>query len=74
MSSRPLKDLPRQTGHPVLGPCKLPLRKTLPHYQDELKAQMSLAKLAQQCHNDAIAQLREQAAGREADLKRLLVE
>ena len=43
-------------------------------YRDELKAQIALAELAEQHHNEAIGQLREQAAGREANLKRLLAE
>ena len=43
-------------------------------YRDELKAQIARAELAEQQHNDAIAQLQEQAADREAELKRLLAE
>ena len=44
------------------------------NYQEELKAQIALVEIAQKRHNEAIAQLREQAVGREADLKRLLAE
>ena len=44
------------------------------NYQDELAAQIALVELAQQRHNEAIAQLREQAASQEADLKQLLAE
>ena len=44
------------------------------NYEEELKTQISLIEAAQKCHNEAIAQLREQATGREDDLKRLLDE
>ena len=44
------------------------------NYEEELKTQISLIEAAQKCHNEAIAQLREQATGREAYLKRLLDE
>ena len=45
------------------------------NYEEELKAQVAITKEAIKRHNEAITQLgelREQAAGREADLKRLL--
>ena len=41
----------------------------LRNYRAELKAQIARAELAEQQHNDAIAQLREQVVGREAELK-----
>ena len=44
------------------------------NYEEELKTQISLIQAAQKCHNESIAQLQEQATGREADLKRLLDE
>ena len=50
-----------------------PLRK----YEEELKAQIVITEEATKRHNEAIAQLgelREQATGREGDLKRLLEE
>ena len=45
------------------------------NYEEELKAQVAITKEAIKRHNEAITQLgelREQAVGREADLKRLL--
>ena len=43
-------------------------------YRDELKAQIALAELAEQHHNEAIGELWERVAGREANLKRLFAE
>ena len=45
------------------------------NYGEEIKAQLAITEEAKKCHNETIAQLgdmREQAVGREADLKRLL--
>mgnify|MGYP000173227332 CR=1 FL=1 len=44
------------------------------NYEEELKEQVAITEEAKKRHNEAIAQLGEQAAGREADLKRLLDE
>ena len=44
------------------------------NYKEERKAQMALTEAATKCHKETIAQLREQVARREADLKRLLDE
>ena len=44
------------------------------NYKEEHKAQIALTEAAKKRHNEAIVQLREQATGWKADLKRLLDE
>ena len=60
--------------HPRTTQAATQTRPPLRDYQDELKAQIALAELAEQHHNEVIGQPQEQAAGREADLKQLLAE
>ena len=59
-SSAQLQQAATQTGPPLRD------------YQEELQAQIALAEMAEQNHNNILGQQREQAASREANLKRLL--